>query len=148
MFALIASSAVAGVIGPTRPSQIATLRVSGSGTVCLPQGGGQDVDLRVNADGTIDPYAPPAGQAFIITGIDWGTAGATPNEYQPIVIRLTSPHPPSALVFATGALSDAAGKTWGSAVVPNVAVAPGVTMCVGAAGLTQVAVHGFYTIYK
>jgi len=36
-----------------------------------------------------------------------------PNEDQPIVIRLTSPHPPSALVFATGALSDAAGKTLG-----------------------------------
>ena len=71
-----------------------------------------------------------------------------PNEDQPIVIRLTSPHPPSALVFATGALSDAAGKTWGPAVVPNVAVAPGVTMCVGAAGLTQVVVHGFHTVYK
>ena len=59
-----------------------------------------------------------------------------------------TPHPPSSLVFATGAQSDGAGNSWGSAIVPNVAVAPGVTICVGAAGLTQVVVHGFHTVYK
>ena len=148
VFALIASPAVAGVIGPTKPSQQLVLRVSGSGSVCLPQGGGQDVDLQVFPDGHIDTYAPPPGQAFVITGIDWGTSGGTANEYQPIAIRLTSPHPPSALVFVTGALADAAGKTWASAVVPNVTVPPGETICVGAAGLTQVAIHGYLTTYK
>ena len=147
-FALLASPALAGVIGPTRPSQVVTLRVSGAGTACQGQGGGQEVDLQVLPDGNIDPYVPPPGQAFVITGIDWGMAGNTANQYAPIVIRLTSPHPPSSLVFATGALSDGAGNSWGSAIVPNVAVAPGTTMCVGAAGLTQVVVHGFHSVYK
>jgi hypothetical protein len=149
-FALLASPAAAGVIGPTRPTQAVVLRVSGQGTACLPQGGGQDVDLQVLPDGSIQyPYVQPAGQAFIITGIDWGTSGGTAGEYTPIAIRLTSPHPPSSLVFATGAVADTAGKSWGSAVVPDVAVAPGVTICVGgAAPLSQVVVHGFTTVYK
>jgi hypothetical protein len=146
--ALLASPAAAGVIGPTRPSQVVVLRVSGQGTGCQGQGGGQEADMQVHPDGSITPYAPPAGMAFVITGIDWGTAGDPPNEYAPIVIRLTSPHPPSSLVFATGAMSDVAGKSWGSALVPNVTVAPGVTICVGASNLTQVAVHGYHTIYK
>jgi hypothetical protein len=145
--ALIASPAAAGVIGPTRPSQIVVLRVSGQGTNCQ-GGGGQEADLQVHADGSIDPYMPPPGYGFVITGIDWGTAGNPGNEYTPIVIRLAGAHPASALVFATGAVSDGAGKSWGSAVVPNVAVAPGVPICVGAQGLTQVAVHGYYTVYK
>ncbi len=149
-FAAFAGPASAGVIGPTRPTQAVVLRVSGTGTTCLPQGGGQDVDLQVNPDGTIVPYAPPAGQGFVIPGIDWGTSGGTANQYTPIVIRVTSNHPPSALVFATGGLADAAGKTWGSAAVPDVAVAPGSTICVGpgAGTLTQVVVHGFHTAYK
>jgi hypothetical protein len=147
--AFLASPAGAGVIGPTRPTQAVVLRVSGTGTTCLPQGGGQDVELQVLPEGNIDPYVQPAGQAFVITGIDWGTAGGTAGEYTPVVIRLTSPHPPSSLVFATGAVADTAGKTWGSAAVPDVAVAPGVTICVGAAGtLTQLVVHGFHTTYK
>lgn len=147
-FALLASPAVAGVIGATRPSQVVVLRSSGAGTVCLPQSGGQDVDLQVHPDGSIDAFAPAAGQGFVITGIDWGTAGGTAGQFSPITLRLTSPHPPASLVFATGTVADSAGKTWGSAVVPNVAVAPGVTICVGAVGLTQVAVHGYYTTYK
>jgi len=144
--AFLASPAAAGVIGPTRPTQAVVLRMSGSGATCLPQSGGLDVDLQVLPNGDIDPYVQPAGQAFVITGIDWGTAGGTAGEYTPVAIHLTSPHPPSALVFATGAVADAAGKTWGSAVVPDVAVAPGVTICVG--GASQVVVHGFHTTYK
>lgn len=149
-FAVLASPAAAGVIGPTRPTQAIVLRMSGAGTVCLPQSGGLDVDLQVLPNGDIDPYVQPAGQAFVITGLDWATAGGVAGEYTPVAIRLTSPHPPSSLVFATGAVADVAGKTVGSAIVPNVAVAPGVTICVGpgVGTLTQVVVHGFHTTYK
>jgi hypothetical protein len=150
-FACLVSPAAAGVIGPTRPGQAIVLRSSGSGAICLPQGGGQeDLDMQVLPDGNIDPYMQPAGQAFVITGIDWGSAGGTAGEYTPVIIRLTSPHPPASLVFATGAVADVAGKTVGAAVVPDVAVAPGVTICVGpgAGTLTQVVVHGFHTTYK
>ena len=148
-FAVLASPAAAGVIGPTRPSQVTVLRVSGQGTGCQGQGGGQEADMQVLPDGSITPYAPPAGMAFVITGIDWGTAGGPADEYVPIAIRVTSPHPgSSALVFVTGARSDGAGATWGSALIPNVTVAPGVTICVGGSNLTQVAVHGYNTPYK
>ncbi len=148
-FALLASPAAAGVIGPTRPTQALVLRVSGNGTTCLPAGGGQDVDLQVHPDGTIDPFVQPPGQAFVITGLDWGTSGGTAGQYTPVAIRITSPHPGSSLVFATGSVADTAGKSWGSAVVPDVSVAPGVTICVGgAAPFSQVVVHGFLTPYK
>ena len=147
-FALIASPAAAGVIGPTKPSQVVVLRVSGAGTNCQ-GGGGQEADLQVHPDGSIDPYLPPAGYGFVITGLDWGAAGNTANEYAPVAIRLTGPHAnSSALVFASGSVADGAGKSWGSAVVPNVAVAPGTSICVGVQGYTQAAVHGYYTPYK
>ena len=148
-FALVASPAAAGVIGPTKPSQIVVLRVSGNGTTCQAAGGGQEADLQVRADGSIEPYMPPPGYAFVITGLDWGAAGNPANEYAPVAIRLTSPHPgSSALVFASGAVADGAGKSWGSALVPNVSVAPGTSVCVGVQGYTQAAVHGYYTVYK
>jgi len=149
-FALLATPAAAGVLAPTRVSQVVVLRASGSGSVCLPMSGGIDLDMEVHADGTIGPYVPPPGQALVITGIDWGTENGPVNEYTPVVIRLAGPHKPAPLAFATGTLSDAAGKTVGSALVPNVTVAPGVTVCVGAQGgpLSQVVVHGFHTVNK
>src|SRR5262249_21435444 len=146
VFALVASPAIAGVIGPTKPSQQLVLRTSGSGTTCLPQGAGLDIDLQVFPDGHIDTYAPLSTQAFVITGMDWGTSGGTANQYTPVGIHVTAPHPPATLVFVTGALADAAGKTWGTAVVPNVTVPPGETICVG--GATQVVIHGYLTTYK
>jgi hypothetical protein len=148
--ALFATSATAGVIGPTKPSQTVVLRASGSGAVCLPMGGGIDLDLQVNSDGTVSQYVPPPGYALVITGIDWGTENGAANEYTPVTIRVAGPHKPAPLAFAIGALSDGAGKTVGSALVPNVAVAPGATPCVGSQGgnLSQVVVHGFHTVNK
>ena len=147
-FALVASPAAAGVIGPTKPSQVVVLRVSGGGTNCQ-GGGGQEADLQVHPDGSIDPYAPPPNYGFVITGLDWGAAGNAAGEYAPVAIRLTSPHANgSSLVFASGSLADGQGKSWGSAVVPNVAVAPGTSICVAVQGYTQAAVHGYYTPYK
>jgi hypothetical protein len=148
-FALVASPAAAGVIGPTKPSQIVVLRVSGGGTNCQ-GGGGQEADLQVQADGSIGPYAPPPGYAFVITGLDWGAAGNPASEYAPAAIRLTNPSHPnsSSLVFASGSIADGQGKSWGSALVPNVAVAPGTSVCVGVQGYTQAAVHGYFTPYK
>jgi hypothetical protein len=143
-FALIAGPAAA-VIGPVKPSQVVVLRVSGQGTACQ-GGGGQEADLQVHPDGTIDPYVPPPGYGFVITGIDWGSAGNPANAYTPVAIRLVGAQ--SGVVFVTGALADAGGTSWGSAVVPNVAVAPGTAICVGVPGKTQVAVHGYYTVYK
>jgi hypothetical protein len=148
--ALFATSAIAGTLAPTRPSQVVVLRASGSGAVCLPNGGGIDLDLRVNADGTVSPYAPPPGYALVITGMDWGTQNGPANEYTPVGIRVTGGQHPAQMVFVTGAQADGAGKTWGSAVVPNVTVAPGATPCVGSSGgqLNQVVVHGFFTVNK
>jgi hypothetical protein len=148
--ALFATSAIAGTLAPTRPSQVVELRASGSGAVCLPMGGGIDLDLQVNSDGTVSPYVPPAGYALVITGMDWGTQNGPPNEYTPVGIRVAGPHKPAPLVFVTGAQADGTGKTWGSALVPNVTVAPGATPCVGASGgdLNQVVVHGFHTVNK
>lgn len=146
-FALIAGPAGAAVIGPVKPSQVVVLRVSGQGTACQ-GGGGEEADLQVHPDGTIDPYAPPPGYGFVITGIDWGAAGNPANEYAPVAIRLPTNHPGGSIVFVSGSVSDAAGKSWGSALVPNVAVAPGTAICVGVPGMTQIAVHGYYTVYK
>ena len=148
-FALVASPAAAGVIGPTKPSQVVVLRVSGGGTNCQ-GGGGQEADLQVHPDGSIDPYMPPPGYGFVITGLDWGAASNPADEYAPVAIRLTNPSHPnsSALVFASGSVADGMGKSWGSAIVPNVAVAPGTSVCVGVQGYTQAAVHGYYTPYK
>ena len=146
-FGLIAGPAFAAVIGPVKPSQVVVLRVSGQGTNCTP-GGGQEADLQVHPDGSIDPFVPPLGYGFVITGIDWGAAGNPPDEYVPVAIRLPTNHPGGSIVFVSGSVSDGAGKSWGSAIVPNVAVAPGTPICVGVPGQTQMAVHGYYTIYK
>jgi hypothetical protein len=121
--------------------------VSGQGTACQ-GGGGQEADLQVHPDGTIDPYAPPPGYGFVITGVDWGAAGNGANASTPVAIRIVGAHPKSAVVFVTGSLADASGTSWGSAAVPNVAVAPGTAICVGVPGMTQVAIHGYYTVYK
>src|SRR5678815_4291784 len=88
-FALIAGPASAGVIGPTKPSQVVVLRVSGQGIACQGGGGGQEADLQGRADGSIEPYMPPPGYGFVITGLDWGAAGNAANEYAPVAIRLT-----------------------------------------------------------
>jgi hypothetical protein len=146
-FGLIAGPATAGVIGPTKPSQVVVLRVSGSGTACQ-GGGGQQADLQVHPDGSIDAFTPPPGYGFVITGIDWGSSGNAANSAVPVAIRIVPPHPGTSLVFATGAIADAAGGSWGSAVVPNVAVAPNTPICVGIPGMTQAAVHGYYIVYK
>jgi hypothetical protein len=146
-FALMAGPAGAAVIGPVKPSQVVVLRVSGQGTACQ-GGGGQEADLQVHPDGTIDPYAPPPGYGFVITGVDWGAAGNGANASTPVAIRIVGAHPKSAVVFVTGSLADASGTSWGSAAVPNVAVAPGTAICVGVPGMTQVAIHGYYTVYK
>jgi hypothetical protein len=147
--ALFATPAAAGALAPTKPSQSVVLRVSGTGTNCQ-GGGGQDVDLQVLPDASVVPYAPPPGQALVITGMDWGTTGGTPGEYTPVGIRLRGTQPGGAppLVFTAGAVSDTLGNTRGTAVVPNVSVAPGVTVCVGGGQFSQVVVHGFHTTNK
>ena len=147
----LAAPAGAGVLAPSLPSQVVVLRQSGSGTVCLPKGGGLDVDLRMAADGTNQPFVQPSDQALIITGIDWGTTGGTAGQDAQVVIRLAGPTPVNAqLAFTTGAVADAAGATVGSALVPNVVVAPGLTVCAGAGGgtLSQLVIHGFLTTNK
>jgi len=47
-------------------------------------------------------------------------------------------------------VADGAGATVGSALVPNVVVAPGLTVCAGAGGgtLSQLVIHGFLTKNK
>ncbi len=75
--ASFAVPATAGVLAPSKASQVVVLRQSGSGTVCLPKGGGLDVDLRMAADGTNQPFVQPSDQALVITGIDWGTTGGS-----------------------------------------------------------------------
>lgn len=66
-FALIAGPAAAAVIGPVKPSQVVVLRASGQGVACQ-GGGGEELDLQVHPDGSIDPFVPPPGYGFVITG--------------------------------------------------------------------------------
>jgi hypothetical protein len=150
--ALLAASAAAGVVAPTSASDIVVLRVSEAGTACQ-GGGGQDADLRVLADGSVVPYVHPADQALIITGIDWRTTGGVAGESSQAVIRLRGALPgPPPLVFTTGVVSDTLGTGNGSALVPNVSVAPGVTVCVGVGGggatPGPIVVHGFHASNK
>ena len=145
-----AAPAGATPLAPTKASDVVVLRASGSGATCLPMGGGIDVDLQVLPDGTVVPYAPPAGKALVITGFDWSSTGGTPGVNALTAIRLAGSHGPAPLVFATGASSDASGTAVESAIVPNVSVFPGVTVCVGTQGASigQVVVHGFHTVAK
>jgi len=97
-------------------------------------------------DGTNTTFVQPADQVVVVTGIDWGTTGGTAGQNAQVVLRLAGSSPvPAQFAFSTGAVADAAGATVGSVLVPNVVVAPGLTMCVGAGGgtLSQLVVHGF-----
>jgi len=149
----LAAPAAAVVLAPSRASQVVVLRRSGAGTVCLPKGGGLDVDLQMAPDGSNQPFTQPSDQALVITGIDWAATGGTAGQNITAVIRLAGTPITAQLAFETGAVADAAGATIASALVPNVVVAPGLTVCAGAGGpgggsLSQLVIHGFLTANK
>jgi hypothetical protein len=145
--ALLATSVAAAPLAPTTASKAVVLRQSGNVTNCQ-GGGGRDLDTQVLPDASVVPYVPPPGQALVITGLDWSTTGGTAGQYTPVRLRLRGTHLHQPVVFAAGAVADTAGNTEGTALVPNVTVAPGVTVCAASSGDGQFIVHGFHTVNK
>jgi hypothetical protein len=123
--AILTVPAHAGVIGPTRPSDLVNVLATpgGSGTVC----GGQAVafDMRQMADGTQVPFTIPPGQVFVVTGYDWAVDIATPSRSNWVsVVAQVGPSCNFSL-SGSGAIADPQGTASSSITFPNgIAVKP------------------------
>jgi len=89
----LTAPARAGVLAPTKASQVLVLRQSGSNAICLPKGGGFEVDVAMRHDGTNAPFVQPSDQVVVVTGIDWGTTGGTAGQNAQVVLRLAGSSP-------------------------------------------------------
>ena len=139
-----------GVLGPTKPSDLVTLRSSRA--KCAPSPWLM-LDTQVKGDGTLAPFVIPVGKVLIVTSIDFrqGNSGAAGNYEEfflfPSAANIANNIAIVDLVAAPGSADRAAGA---SAVITGVAIKAG-NPCWGvnnlnALGSADALVHGFLAV--
>ena len=135
---LFARGALAGVLAPSKASDVVTLS-NGPGDPCVVTGGA--LDFRVTKNGTLEPFSIPAKQVLVVTGIDFNTGTTNATNVEIFVEKV----PNTTQIFVTTVTGGG-----GSATIPNAIVGPGSSLCVRAtlkAGGTSTifaVVHGFF----
>jgi hypothetical protein len=116
---LLAGSAHAGVLGPTKPSQLVNLLASPvlSGTAC----GHPAFDIQNAADGTRQPFDIPPGQVLVVTGLEWNSAFGTASTQALAFLVIQSPDglTCNAAFSTSGAVTDAWGNADATLTIPN-----------------------------
>ena len=136
-----------GFLGPTKPSDLVTLRSSRA--KCEPSPW-LKLDTQVNGDGTLSPFVIPVGKVLVVTSIDFrqgntGSAGSQEEFFLfPSAANIGNNIAIVDVVAASGATSRAAGA---SAVITGVAIKAG-NPCWGvnnlnALGSADALVHGY-----
>lgn len=115
---LVAGSAHAGVLGPTKPSQLVNVLASANtGTVC----GYPAFDTQVAADGTRKPFDIPPGQVLVVTGFEWDSeVGSASQLAIATVISVTPDYATCDSAFSpSGGMTDSSGSASGSITFPT-----------------------------
>jgi hypothetical protein len=131
-------------LAPTKPSDMVTLRSSGSVCTGSPW---RRLDRRVNPDGTVTPYTIPAGQVLVVTSVDWrqgfiAAGGHSEFFLFPSEANISVNYP---IAQSVGA---GAGPTGGGSFLVTGVALPAGTPCWGINDLTNLGsadalVHGF-----
>jgi hypothetical protein len=108
--------------------------------------GAYPVDRRVRPDGTLEPFAVPAGQVLVLTSASW-TFAAGGSSLMVVLSLVAEGGVRRKAVYEVGQ-AVAGGHSTGRALLGDLVVRPGDTLCVGttiATGDAEAAVHGFLT---
>lgn len=136
--------AAAAPLAPKKASQLVRLRALGLPACNV--GGGVSASTLEFADGTTAPYAVPAGQVLVVTGMSWALTGANPAESTTASVAIVVGGL-QRTAFVDAALSDGTGFVSGKATIPDFAVKPGIEICVvpGSGAVSYATVYGFFT---
>ena len=130
-------------LGPDRPSQIVMLRPGiHPSSIC---GTGTPLDRQVLPDGDEVPFTIPPGRVLVLTGVTWVIGSANPNSSFGVAVSLHFPSGHSTPLFRTGAVTDADGVAFGSALIPNAVAASGPALCYATTATGDVSVYGYLT---
>jgi len=140
-----AGIASAGVVAPTKASELVTLRPSSAVPNCPDGSIALAMDQRVNSDGTSSAFSIPAGKVLVLTDADWSTCDGMPSANLLVsaqVLSTTSPFDSVyvARLFATASSNGCGG---GNANLSGVAIKSGRTICIRANSSDQQRLHGF-----
>jgi hypothetical protein len=141
------TSTEAGILAPSRASQLVTLQTSGSPAACPGTAGRVAMDTAIAGNATTSPFSIPPNQVLVVTGVDWRVTGGPAGSTATANLVLDTPSDPNgrALVWSDTAFFDASGVAGDTAPVAGVVVESGTTLCWGAtAGVMDLlSVHGF-----
>jgi hypothetical protein len=140
---LVAPVARAGVLAPSKPSQLVTL--STDGTVCPFDASAFVFNTRIAGDGTLHPFAIPAGDVLVVSSFDGIVVAGTASSTQDLVLLV-----PPGIIVATAPEFTLSGAGKGAAardLTTPLVVRPGTTLCIGSdfgASVFRGLVHGFF----
>ena len=139
---LVPSAAHAGLLGPSRPSQLVSLIASAA---CA--NGGMKLNTQVNSDATTAAFTIPAGMVLVLTDIEWDGFNLSPGATS-VAVYLENAGNLGGFVAVGGApTQNPSGVGGGSFGVSGIVVKPGIDVCVipqGPGGVAATA-HGFLT---
>jgi hypothetical protein len=139
--------AQAGVLAPTKASQVLT--VNASGLTSCPSGGSSSLafDQVVLGDLSSFPaFTIPPGQVFVVTGLEWRIIGAPAGSTTGATLRLDG-NSTIGMVFFDTMNAGPDGGSGRAVAVPNVIVKPGITICLligGNGSAMSGLLHGFF----
>ena len=129
------SPAGGGILGPSKASQLVTLRSSGAQCPVIPSPGVLAIDQMHMGDGSVIPFAsPPPKRTLIITSIEFVTVGGsttTPVLFN--LLRVAAGGGKSSVVVQTRTTGQASGIATASLNIPTGAVLfPETVLCFAA----------------
>lgn len=127
-----------------KPSDLVTLTASGA--VCPGIAVGKVFDQRVNANGTVTPFAVPPKRVLVVTGLDWRQGlPLGSNQTDEIFVYHANTTGGGTLIDSVGRASD--GASGANVAVTGVVVAEGLQLCFqvnsGNGGSADAVLHGY-----
>lgn len=138
----------AGVLAPSKPSQVVTVTGDTATSASCPSGvvKGKMIDTQRNSDGTITPFNVPMGEVFVVTSWEWTGAGAVSSSITMALVLVDSSSTFLGSFSQATASSDSSGNGGGTVDIPSgFVVKSGISMCYAGGGASaSVIVHGFF----
>jgi hypothetical protein len=147
---LLTSAAAAGVLAPSKASQLVEVGPAAPPTTCST--GGEAVDSIHKPDGTTAPFVIPPNEVLVITEVELGSASFTPGDKIELDLGRRSGTNVNDIVSTESTVAPS-GEVHATLILPNGAsVASGVSLCAFAFDLTTLTgplalvgvVHGFF----
>jgi hypothetical protein len=156
--AAVPHAATAGVLAPTRASDVVSVQTDGI-TPCVGNFAGMLLNTYATADGALTPgFTIPDGKVFVITDGNFQTFAAPGDQITFSVVRVSSDATTSSRVVAVGGVIESNGQQQArnATALANfhaVIVKPGTSLCVACDNQTTLAdpgglcfaqLHGFF----